>query len=502
MAGGEHHFSASRWTVDWKLTPTFSTIDDKDVRLVPFTISDEGAMSIEPSEGGNPRRLWRFLDEVNYSGKIDFTKEYDLAGRSNKLKFGVANTYKEREFSIDNFNFLVRNESALGLEGNPDNLLTPDNIWTPDSGEGTYVIGNYQASNSYQSTITNLGFYVSNEWAVTERFKAILGVRAEMYAQKYTGGDQDYFNSNGQQGVYLDDEEVLDSFKPFPTANLIYNVVDNANLRLSYSRTVARPSFKEKSIAQIFDPISNTTWIGNIDLVETDINNFDLRWEYFFKGGQTVAVSGFYKTFSNPIEVVVYSENTPRDFTARNNGDAQVFGAEVEFRKNLEFISPSLENFSVNANATFVHSSLEMDSAEYASRKLNLRQDANGNVVEDLDDTREMQGQSPYLINVGLNYDNFESGWEAGLYYNVQGSTLTRVGVGEVPDLYTNPFHSLNATIKKSFGAEKNSTIALQVSNLLDDKTETFFESFGTSDQISSSRSLGRTYTLRFSYNF
>ena len=56
---------------------------------------------------------------------------------------------------------------------------------------------------------------------------------------------------------------------------------DNTNLRLSYSRTTARPSFKEASKSQIFDPITNRLFIGNIDLDPSYINNFDVRAEFF-----------------------------------------------------------------------------------------------------------------------------------------------------------------------------------------------------------------------------
>ncbi|MEM6526320.1 MAG: TonB-dependent receptor [Bacteroidota bacterium] len=493
LLGGEHFFNSSGLTLDWKLTPTFSTIDDKDVRQVPFTLEGE-APEIQPSEGGNPRRLWRFLDEQNYSGRVDLTKNFKISGNESKLKAGGSFVYKERDFSIDNFDFLIARPDEVRLGGDPNNLLIPENIY--NDGVGTYVTGTFQGSNSYSGTIQNIGFYVSGELALTEKFKAILGVRAEKYSQRYTGGNQDWFNSEGAQGIFLDDEEILESFKPFPTANLIYSLNDDSNLRASYTRTIARPSFKENAIAQIFDPLSNTFWIGNPDLDEADINNIDLRYEYYFKGGQTISLSAFYKSFENPIEIVVINQNTPDQFTAANNGDAQVFGLELEARKNLDFISSALENVSFNLNASVIESQLEMDEVELSARRNNLRDG------EELEDTRDMQGQSPYLINAGFSYNNFETGLEAGLFYNVQGAALARVGIGNIPDLYTAPFHSLNASFKKSFGPERRSSLQLRVSNLMDDKVETVFQSFETDDQISSSRAPGRTFTLRFGYTF
>jgi len=496
LLSGEHLLNEETGLkLEWKLSPTFSSISDKDVRLTPFRVED-GALSIEDSETGNARRLWRFLDEVNYSGKVDVTKDFGFRGLKSKLKFGSSYVFKERDFVIHNFDLAIANSDNVILNGDANNLLTPENIWTAGERTGVFISGSPQLSNVYSSSISNLGFYVSSELALKENFKAIVGLRVEAYTQRYTGVDQDFGNSNGNQGIGLDNAKVLDSFKPFPTVNLIYNVDENSNLRASYAKTIARPSFREQSIAQIFDPISSTTWIGNINLVESDINNYDLRYEYFLPAGQTVAISAFYKTFNNPIEVTVFSENASDNFTARNNGDAKVFGLELEGRKNLGFIGNGFDKFSINVNASIIESRLRINELERATRIANLRDG------EELEEVREMQGQSPYLVNVGLSYDNFDHGWESGLFYNVQGRTLTRVGAGNVPDLFAQSFHSLNYSLKKTFGQDGRMSLGLNITNILNDKRETFFRSFGAQDAISSSRDLGRTFKLNLGVTF
>lgn len=503
ILSGNHFFDPSNIILEWKLSPTFSKIEDKDVRLAPFTRSEEGALNIEPSEGGNPIRLWRFLDETNYSTKINVSKKISINGRNSKIKWGFSGLYKERDFSIDNFDFLIINPSLVPLNGDPNNLLTQDNLFrgedTNGNGsvnlrKGTAVIGTFQPSNSYSGSIRNLAFYVSSELALTNKIKAIAGVRWEDYVQKYTGGDQDFFNSDGATGTFFNNEKVLTSFKPFPTLNIIYNYKENANFRLSYTKTIARPSFKEKSIAQIVDPISATTYIGNVDLIETDIHNFDIRWEYFMQREQTISISGFYKTFINPIEIEVFSALTPTDFTARNNGDAQVFGMELEARKNMKFVDLDfLQRLFINLNASIIKSRLDISEEERIGREGQAR------IGETIDDTRQMQGQSPYLINAGLTYKT-PKGWETGLYYNVQGSALAVVGTGITPDLYTTPFNSLNFNLQRSFGKNQNAKVRFRVSNLLDDKQETHYESFNAKDRIASSRTPSRTLSLSLSH--
>ncbi|MEM7548395.1 MAG: TonB-dependent receptor [Bacteroidota bacterium] len=516
LLSGEHYLDRNKLTIEWKLSPTFSRVDDLDVRLVPFTRSEEGALDIERSEGGSPVRLWRFLDEQNYTGRIDFTKEFEFNGLDSKLKFGASETFKQRDFSITNFDFVIIDEDNVTLNGDPNALLSDENIFvgldTDDDGfvdvrRGTAVQPDaLDLSNTFEGSINNFAAYISGELPISEKLKTILGVRVEYYVQRYTGGDQDFFNSNGAQGNFLDDEKVIESVKPFPTASFIYGYNENSNLRFSYSRTIARPSFKEQSIAQIVDPISGTTFIGGIqfdpdtgertDLVETDINNIDLRWETFFKRGQTVAISGFFKTFQNPLEIEVFNAQEPDAFTARNNGDAIVFGAELEVRKNFDFVSPALEDFAINLNASYIESRLDISEQERVGRQGQARE---GEII---DDTRQLQGQSPYLINVGLTYGNFDKGWDTGLFYNVQGPALAVVGTGITPDLFNVPFNDLRFSIKKSFGAELQSSLRFRISNILNDRIETRFESFGSQDRISSSRAPGQTYSLSYSYSF
>jgi hypothetical protein len=204
----------------------------------------------------------------------------------------------------------------------------------------------------------------------------------------------------------------------------------------------------------------------------------------------------FYKNFTDPIELS-YFLSASDQFTPRNTGNAIVYGAEFEVRRNFGFIGgDSWEDFSFNLNFSLIESQLEMPEPEFERRVLNAREG------ETVSDTREMQGQSPYLVNFGLNYANVDRGWQTSLYYNVQGKTLQVVGTGDVPDAYVIPFHSLDFILNKSFGKDYTSNINFSVKNLLDDKREVFYQSFGAEDQIFSSFSPGIGISLGYSYSF
>jgi outer membrane receptor protein involved in Fe transport len=209
------------------------------------------------------------------------------------------------------------------------------------------------------------------------------------------------------------------------------------------------------------------------------------------------SISGFYKTFDNPIELVrIPEQQTSTEYQPRNVGDGKLYGLELEFRKNLNFISPVFSMFSLNGNITLVSSIIEMTESEYNSRK---SYEKTGETIED---TRVMAGQSPYVINAGFTYSDPVSGFDAGIYYNVKGSTLSIVGAGLFPDIYMEPFNSLNFTINKKLGKDKRTVLDFKVSNLLNQKTESNYHSYEAANQLYYSLNPGISFGAGLTYNF
>lgn len=497
LLSGEHYFNDAKWVVDWKISPTRSSITDPDIRFVRFR-RDAGNITIG-SEVGFPERIWRFLDEDNLAGKVDIKRKYEVFGRSAEVKFGGGYTFKQRDYEIKGFQIIPQ---GVTVTGDPNELFAPQNLWplNTSGSQGTRFEPGFLPvnTNQYDATIKNSAYYVSNEFSPSDRFKAILGVRMENYTQNYTGVNQ--------QRVLLDDVKVLDDLDVFPSVNLVYSMRENQNVRLSYSKTVARPSFKEASFAEIFDPLTGRTFIGGFfpdvdaignvvwdgNLSATRIDNFDLRWEVFQKQGQTISLSTFYKFFDRPIEIIQFIQ-APNNFQPRNVGNGQVFGVELEARQSLGIISHKLDALSLNSNVTITDSQIEMSQTEFTSR-LDLARTG-----ESIKDTRDMAGQAPYIVNLGLTYSKAERGLEAGFYYNVQGETLSFVGVADRPDVFSVPFHSLNFNANKNIGDRIR--VGLGASNLLDAERKFVFKSFGSSDQIFTRLSPGTRINFSFSYN-
>ncbi|NOZ47341.1 MAG: TonB-dependent receptor [Chlorobi bacterium] len=506
LIDGKHIFQDSKWKIVWKISPTISVLNDPDVRFTRY--EDRNGTPTIGTEAGFPERIWRELKEINIASLIHLTKEYEFRGEKNKLNFGGAYTFKERDFSIQKFLLNVRGgDGILPLSGNPDELLS-DNFKWPYNGNinyGTTYEKDFGLSNQFNANANYFAAYVSTELSLLENIKTIVGARLEKFTQNYTGQNQ-------QGTVVLNNSKVLNDINLFPSINLIYTLSKNQNMRLSYSKTIARPSFKELSFAEIYDPISGRTFIGGKfrdandvagieywdgNLVSTKIRNFDLRWELFLSKGQIFSIGGFYKKLYKPIEIVQYATQAGA-FQPRNVGDGEIFGIETEFRLNLKSLNITLENFALTSNVTLIKSRIQLSSTEYESRVLNKR------VGQSIDKYRDMAGQSPIIINSGITYNGGENGFfnglQAGLYYNVQGTTLEYVGIVDRPDIYTKPFHSLNINATKKTGKEQRLIVGLKIKNLLNQKRESVFKSFKASDQFFSKRAPGISINITVKY--
>lgn len=496
LLAGNHILGQGKWEIDWRLSPTRSLQTEPDIRYTRVRQKDNGAWAIG-SESGIPERIWRYLEEYNYSGKLDFVRNFKFNEEDAKVRFGLANTYKNRAYEIQNFQIFP---NGSDVTEDPNTLFQPENLFSTENRSGLYYSPQFVPNNpnKYDAFANTGAAYVSAELHATKHLKAIVGVRGEGYHQTYKGE-----NNRGEQL-----EETIDAINVFPSLNLIYAVNDRMNIRASATRTVARPSFKEASYATIIDPITGRTFIGGFfqdvdvtsgeviwdgNLKQTNITNFDLRWETFQSRGQGISISAFYKHFQDPIEIVQYSQ-APSNLQPRNVGTGQVLGAELELKQSFGLIAESLENLAFNVNFTYTKSSIDFTSKEMKSREFNKR---DGEVIAT---SRDMSGQAPYLINAGLAYNGFDNGMELGLFYNVQGRTLQYVGISDRPNVYSEPFHSLNFKASKQFGAEQRISLSVTVDNILDAKRESVFTSFMAEDQLFSSLEPGRSFGLSLGY--
>jgi TonB-dependent receptor len=485
MISGLHNFEESNLKLEWTLSGTLAKVHDKDVRNTTFQ-DEEGIFSFQ--ENTEPKRIWRTLDENNLVSKVDFTKRFQFLKSDAVLKFGLFGSLKERDFSIAQYSVSSNFTSESDWDnygGDPNQLFNPSNLIGPNNADGTYINPQTtirQDANIFNAKQQNFAAFISNEFNVTEKLKSIIGLRFENYQVFYTG-------ENSQLGQVFENENIINKNNVFPSLNFIYSLKENQNLRVAYSLTTARPSFKEASIAEIYDPLSNLFFIGNINIRPTYIDNFDIRYEAYGENAQLFAFSAFYKNLTDPIEIGFVAASTS-NYKPLNLETANVFGLELEFRKKLGTWFNNLANWNLNLNGTYIISDEKYSEDELKLRQLGLRDG------QTLGDSRPLQGQSPYLINAGIEYNNSEKGIQGGLFYNVQGKTLQVVGDGFYPDVFTIPFNSLNFNLIKQFNV--NRKLAFKITNLLNDCRESRFEGFNNESQIFKSRNIGRQFSLSY----
>ena len=486
---GLHNSDESNLKLEWTLSGTLAKVHDKDVRNTTFQ-DEEGIFSFQ--ENTEPKRIWRTLDENNLVAKVDFTKRFGFLGSDAVLKLGVYGSLKERDFSIAQYSVSSNYTSKSDWDnygGDPNQLFNPNNLIGPNNDKGTYINSQTtirQDANIFNAKQQNIAVYVSNEFNFSEKLKSIIGLRFENYQVYYTG-------KNSQLGQVYNNETIISKNNLFPSINFIYSLKENQNLRLAYSLTTARPSFKEASIAEIYDPLSNLFFIGNINIRPTYIDNFDIRYEAYGENAQLFALSAFYKNLSDPIEIGFVAASTS-NYKPLNLETAKVFGLELELRKNLSTWLSGFDHWNLNLNGSYIISDEKYSEDELKLRKLGLREG------QTLGTSRPLQGQSPYLINAGVEYKNQDKGFQGGLFYNVQGKTLQVVGDGFYPDVYTMPFNSLNFNMTKQL--KKNRTLTLKVTNLLNDNRESKFIGFDEEHEYFSFRHLGRTFTFSYAVRF
>ncbi len=239
---------------------------------------------------------------------------------------------------------------------------------------------------------------------------------------------------------------------------MTYHFNPKHQLRASYGRSVNRPEFREvsPSVYYDFDLASNVE--GNFDLKNCYVDNLDLRYEWYPSRGEVITLAAFWKHFDSPIEwVYTMAGGTDVVYSYMNARAANNFGVELDIRKRLDFIG--LKDFSWSFNGSLIHSRVEFEpgSNEY---------------------DRPMQGQSPYLVNTGLFYNNEKCQFTASLLYNRIGKRI--VGVGRttgggsdpsrnirVPDSYEMPRDAFDFTASKRIGRLE---LKLAVKDILNQK--------------------------------
>ena len=160
--------------------------------------------------------------------------------------------------------------------------------------------------------------------------------------------------------------------------------------------------------------------------------------------------------------------------TFDNGKAANNFGLELEGRMEARHFSRTLRRWTVLSNLTLITSEIELDERNRGIQTSSQR---------------PLQGQSPYVVNMQLQYDRSTWGFSSTLLYNMIGKRITEVGTNDIPDTYEQPFGQLDFVASQKI--QKNWTLSLRAKNLLDPEIEST-----QGDEIVRSQKRGRNFSL------
>jgi TonB-dependent receptor len=417
-------------------------------------------------------RVFQSLSDYIYTAGGDVSYNFNAFGNKQTVKGGYMLQIKDRLFDAKLFaNYLPKDNDAL-------RQLPADKIFASENfGNGTDNKFAFDAikGNTFRymaNTILNAGFLqFDNQF--TNKIRVVWGLRVENYDQ-LVGSVKKY----DPRHTYTKVTDLL------PGVNATYKLNDKTNIRLSGSQTVVRPELRELAYLNLYDFELNLSVQGDPKLERTKITNLDLRYELYPRAGEVFTIGVFYKNFKTPTEQ--FLNGTTINFV--NLSKATAFGAELEVRKKLDIVK-ALKNFTFQSNISYIYSRAKDD-------------------VFQLD--RPLQGQSPYVLNMGLLYDYEKLGINATLLYNRIGERIYLIGdVGAgaaSPDVYEAPRSVLDFQVAKKILKTKGE-VRLTIADILNQK-QYFYQnandkrSFQKSvDAYRFTRKFGTTFGLTFNYS-
>ncbi len=443
---GNHHF---KWfDLHWQGNLSATTRNEPNLRDILYTFPS--------SQMGR-----RYLTETPLSGERQYNdlSDYsqgaglDVSVPASRVNVKIGTTFQNntRTFTARRLGY-----TSINLNDVEARYLPPDQIFDPDlMGAKWQLSERTQDHDSYKAERLVASVFALADYKIVEPLRLIAGLRFEYADQSLRTANPVDANAKREQNARTDGDLL-------PGASLVYSLMTGMNLRASYSQTLARPQFRELAPFLYYDFTRRRSVTGNAELVNTSVQNADLRWEFFPGEREVLAVSAFYKNFKDPIELVIVNPSNdglylnagypvnPMKPKAETDG-ANVYGLEFELRGGFGRFSKRLKNFRGATNLTLIRSEIDfgVNKGSQTSAK------------------RPLQGQSPYIFNLDAGWQSSDQRFEITFLYNIFGTRLTEVGLNDIPDIYEQAFHRLDFSASARLPADLR--LKLTATNLLNE---------------------------------
>jgi TonB dependent receptor-like, beta-barrel/CarboxypepD_reg-like domain/TonB-dependent Receptor Plug Domain len=481
--GGSHYIrKLSKLNVTWIASYSESERNEPDTKTVYYQ-KEEGSddpyqvpLTTIPNENVG-ERFYSKLFDISRNFLVNFDMNFlKINNQRTKVKFGLFADGTDRNFTARVFEPKLAVSSGIGR-------LPIDQIFSPQNFQPNlmYMVETTDKSDAYTANENTYAGYAMVDIPIN-KLRIIAGLRFENDEQGVDGFVR-------TTGVPVDVNQRNNDY--LPSLNLTYALNDKTNIRASATQTVSRPELREIAPFSFIDFITGGDLTGNPNLTESLIQNYDLRYEIFPNAGEVASLSLFYKHFDQPIEKVIVPTLVgpiPAYSFANATQGAVNYGLEIELRKKLGFISKDLSDFTFNGNFALINSKVNLTGLQTAVNETE----------------RRLQGQSPYTLNLGMYYDNYDLGVSVNVVYNQFGEKISEVGRVGFSDRYENGRGLLDFSVSKTFLTNFEGKFTMR--NILNQDIE-FTENFTINDnqvieKTVSTVTTGIIYGLTLGYKF
>ena len=434
--GGEHLFPAlSNSRLDWKIALSRADREEPDLReaLYEFDPARSAYVLADESQSGL-RQFNDLLDNtIETSGNWStLFEQWD--GLASQVKLGSSYLDRERDFLSRRLRFTPRNAAGVDLSAPVEQIFAPANI-----GKAFELREETRGTDRYDAAQRVGAFYGMVDLPLSARTRLVTGARVEQFSQQVETLDPFAGTLDQQTSDVL--TASLEETNLFPSVNFVYAATTEQNIRIGYSQTVNRPEFREVSPFEFTDVVGGRAVVGNPNLQQSLIQNFDARWEWFPGAEEVISASFFFKRFDDPIERIV--EPTAQLRTSFTNAEtAQNAGLELEVRS---LVGPFV---LVGANYTYVDSEVTLSPA---SRQVQTSL------------VRPLAGTSANLFNALLEVRGL--GFSGRLLWNYFDDRISDVGSLGLPDIIEKGRQSLDLVFSRRWDL---ASLKIALSNLTD----------------------------------
>ncbi|MEX0316249.1 MAG: TonB-dependent receptor [Allomuricauda sp.] len=483
--GGDHLFGNLK--VDWMASYAKASEERPNERYAEYEIGD--AIGIN-ADLGNPRypsfrpanasdatlsnfELKEFTEENQFTEEEDvnaflnFELPADIFGAGEgTIKFGgrfkSKNKVRDNDFieaePVTGFETLAdiqtrdytKNDFLAGSQYAAGEFVDPAFLGTLDfsnaasfdtsSIEDEFLAGNFDVDEKVYA-----GYVMANQ-KLSEKLSVLAGVRVEN-TKINSLGNEVIFDDEGDFASFNEIRDESSYTNVLPGVHFKYNPSNNTVLRFAWTNTIARPNYVDLVPFRNVINEDEEVETGNAELDPTTSMNFDFVAEHYFESVGIISGGVFYKDIQDFIYTSLSEDATTGfDLFQPLNGDtASIFGAEVAFQRQLDFLPGFAKNFSIYLNYTLLTSSTD-----------GIR---NGDEIrEDVD----LPGTAPNMFNGSLGYADKK--FSLRLSTNFSDAYIDELGGNAFEDRYYDKqfFVDLNA----SFTINKNLRLYADLNNV------------------------------------